>query len=289
MGRGRGRLGELMTGLGVCVERAPVRQRVRVAVRSVAPQLSWWRELLLVGITYAVYEFSRGIGAHGLGTALRNGRDVLHLEQMWHLDPEATLNHGLAHVVPLAVAASYFYSTAHYIVTPSVLIWMYRRQKAHYRLVRTALAFSTVLGLVGFYLLPTAPPRLLAGSGIRDTLEDVSDWGWWSSHGSVPRGLGQLSNQFAAMPSLHVGWALWCGVLIATFARRTWVRVLGALYPVTTTLVVLATGNHYLLDAFAGVACMALGTSLALIVQRFRRPQVPPGMSEAQQVLELAG
>lgn len=288
MGRGPDRLGELMTGWGVCLERAPVRQRVRVSARAVAPQLSWWRELLLVGITYGGYEFSRGIGAHGLGAALRNGGDVLHLEKMWHLDPEFALNSGLHHVVFLAVVASYFYSTAHYIVTPSVLIWMYRRHKAHYRLVRTALAFSTVLGLVGFYLMPTAPPRLLDGSGIRDTLEDVSDWGWWNSHGSVPRGLGQLSNQFAAMPSLHVGWALWCGVLIATFARRTWVRMLGALYPVTTTLVVLATGNHYLLDAFAGVACMALGTSLAFVIQRFRRPQLPHGISDSQQVLELA-
>ena len=197
---------------------------------DVAPKLTWWREILLVGITYGVYELSRGVRGHAIADALRNGRDVLHLEQLWHIDPESTLNSAVGHALPLAIAASYFYSTAHYVVTPAVLIWMYRRHKAHYRLVRTALAFSTILGLVGFYLLPTAPPRLIEGSGVRDTLADVSSWGWWSSEGSVPRGLGRLSNQFAAMPSLHVGWAAWCGVLIAVFARRRWVRLLGALY-----------------------------------------------------------
>jgi membrane-associated phospholipid phosphatase len=149
-----------------------------------------------------------------------------------------------------------------------VLIWMFVRHSAHYRLARTTLALSTVIGLVGYYFMPTAPPRLLANSGISDTLAAVSDYGWWSNQGSVPRGLGSLSNQFAAMPSLHVGWALWAGALLWRFGRHRVTRWAGAAYPVLTTLVVVATGNHYLLDALAGFAAIALAGAVAYSVTR---------------------
>jgi hypothetical protein len=237
-----------------------------------APRVPRWVvEFVLLGALYGVYELGRGLLASDLPTALVNGRDILHWERSWHLSPEHALNQLMAHSTPLAVIASYYYAALHYLVTPAVLIWMYRRRAERYWIARTSLAVSTTLGLVGFYLAPTAPPRLVPGSGIRDTLADVANWGWWSGDGSVPRGLGGLSNQFAAMPSLHVGWALWCGVLVAWFARPLWLRCLGALYPVGTAVVVLATGNHYLLDVFAGVATMSVGTGVALLLGRLRR------------------
>jgi PAP2 superfamily len=225
----------------------------------------WLREVLLIGILYGAYELSRGLRTGTVHIATRNGRDILHWERVAHLDPERLFTHALIDVTPLCVAAAYFYSTMHYIVTPVVLVWMYRCHAKHYRTARTALAFTTVVGLVVFYLLPTAPPRLLAGAHIPDALYDVRNWGWWGGEGSVPRGLGGLTNQFAAMPSLHVGWALWCGYLLARYATRMPVRVLGVLYPLATTFVVLATGNHYLLDAVAGAAVTAVGTGLALL------------------------
>lgn len=238
----------------------------------------WQREVVVLGGLYAIYEASRGIASSDPAQALARGRGILNWERAWDLAPEASLNHLLAHVTPLAVLAAYFYSTLHYVVTPAVLVWMYRRQPGHYRSARTSLALGTALGLIGFYLLPTAPPRLLPGSGLRDTLAGVSRWGWWSSEGSVPRGLGGLSNQLAAMPSLHVGWALWSGVLVARYAIRRWVRWLGALYPLATTLVVLATGNHYLLDAIGGAGVMALGVGAARLLRTFlgTRPVAAP-------------
>ena len=220
---------------------------------------TWWRELILVGVLYGAYEVSRGLGDVDVSSALANGREILHLERVWHLDPERLLNEALHQATFFAVLSSYFYSAMHYLVTPTVLIWMYRRHRAHYGFARTALALSTAIGLVGYLLLPTAPPRMLAGSGLRDILADTQHWGWWGDDGSVPKGLGGLTNQFAAMPSLHVGWALWCGVLIALHAERRWVRILGASYPVITTLVVMGTGNHYLLDVIAGCLTMGLG------------------------------
>ena len=237
---------------------------------------SWWREIILVGVLYGAYELSRGLGDISVDAALANGRDILHWERLWHLSPERVLNEAVEHVTWIAVAASYFYSVMHYVVTPTVLIWMYRKHHAHYGPARTALAFSTILGLFGYLLLPTAPPRMLPNSGLDDTLAATSGYGWWGGEGSVPRGLGALTNQFAAMPSLHVGWAIWCGALIVMYAQRRWVRTLGVLYPITTTVVVMATGNHYLLDAFAGAIVMATGAGLMLLLRRRAKGALVP-------------
>lgn len=242
----------------------------------------WLPEVILLGVLYGVYEASRGLVKSDLPTALANGQDILSWELSANLAPEHALNRVMAHSTPLAVFCSYYYAALHYLVTPVVLIWMYRRRAAHYLLARTALVISTALGLIGFYVVPTAPPRLLPGSGITDTLARVSGYGWWSGDGSVPRGLGGLSNQFAAMPSLHVGWAIWCGVLLVLYTRRWWLRALGVLYPLGTTFVVLATGNHYLVDTVAGALTMAVGTGLAWLLLRLRhdrtRPLPPPGL-----------
>ncbi|MGN6607369.1 MAG: phosphatase PAP2 family protein [Jatrophihabitans sp.] len=90
-----------------------------------------------------------------------------------------------------------------------------------------------------------------------------ASWGWWSDHGSVPRGFSKMTDQFAAMPSLHVGWALWAGWFLFRLGRRRVTRVLGACYPVGTALVVLGTGNHYLLDVIAGAATMVVAAAAA--------------------------
>jgi PAP2 superfamily len=226
----------------------------------------WLREVVLLGGLYLVYELGRMLSRDELSEALVNSRHLLSFERALHLDPEHVLNQVVSGHLLLAVPAAYFYSMLHYLVTPLVLLWMYRRHREQYRLARTTLAFGTLLALAGFSLLPTAPPRLLAGAGLQDTLADVQAWGWWGGDGSVPRGMGGLSNQFAAMPSLHVGWAVWSGVLVATFASHRLIRAIGAVYPVLTTLVVLGTGNHYLVDTVAGAAVIGVGALAALAV-----------------------
>jgi hypothetical protein len=242
-------------------------------VRNYARRSSWWREILLIGALYGLYELGRGITDIDVSSAFANGREILHAEQVWHLAPERVLNQALDRAEILAVVASYFYSLMHYLVTPTVLVWMYRKHRGAYPGARTALAISTVLGLIVYVLLPTAPPRMLTNSGLQDTLADTQNWGWWGGEGSVPRGWGALANQFAAMPSMHVGWSLWCGALIAIYARRSWVKLLGIAYPLATTIVVMATGNHYLLDAIAGAIIMGAGALLAAALPR-RTPKL---------------
>jgi len=258
-----------------------------------AARRTWWREILLIGVLYGAYELSRGLGDVDVSTAMANGREIMHLERLWHLDPERVLNQGLHHALFLAVVASYFYSIMHYLVTPAVLVWLYRSHRAEYGRARTALAISTALGLDGYLTLPTAPPRMLGHSGLIDILAETQHYGWWSDDGSVPQGLGGLTNQFAAMPSLHVGWAVWCGAVIALYARNRWARVLGITYPILTTLVVMATGNHYFLDAVAGAAVIAAGAWLSgLVPARFRSVPLGPGQTVIDGVtrdeLELA-
>lgn len=236
---------------------------------------TWWRELLLIGALYGAYELTRGFSDVDINTAFANGREILHLEHVWHLAPEGVLNKALAQVTFIAVIASYFYSVMHYIMTPLVLVWMYRKHNRAYGQARTTLAASTAIALVGYVLVPTAPPRMIKGSGLQDILAETKRWGWWDADGSVPRGLGSLSNQFAAMPSMHVGWAIWCGVLIAIFARRRWVKAIGIAYPIVTTVIVMATGNHYLLDAVAGAVTMGVGAGLAYGLPRLMSNLVP--------------
>jgi hypothetical protein len=223
----------------------------------------WWRELVLVAAFYGVYDAVRGFIGGGTAQAQRDGRDLLRWEQTLHLDPEHWLNDHLQHLAVLAVPACFFYATLHFIVTPAVLVWTYRHRAASYHQARTVLAVITAAALIGFWLFPTAPPRLLDGAGFHDTLAHFSAWGWWGSDGSVPRGATAIANQYAAMPSLHLAWAAWCGATVFTLTRRRWMKAVAIAYPVLTALVVLGTANHYLLDVLAGVG-LWLGANLTI-------------------------
>ena len=232
------------------------------------------RELLLIAVVYAMYDGSRFFVEGRQSTALAHAMGVLDVEQGLDMAWEQTLNQVVSANALLAVPADYMYATLHYLVTPIVLVWMWRSHRAAYTRARTTLMVATVIGLVGFTLLPVAPPRMLPG--FVDTMAQYSGFGWWSTEASAPRGVGGYTNQFAAMPSLHVGWALWCGWQLVRHGRHFVTRAFGVLYPAITTLVVVATGNHYLLDAVAGVAVVvlamaAVGITVRLLPRRWRQ------------------
>jgi uncharacterized protein (TIRG00374 family) len=242
----------------------------------------WQTEVLLVALLYGVYDATRGLRHSTVGTANHYGWLLLHAERHLHVAPEHRLNQLLWHLPGLAVPSAYFYATLHFILTPGVLVWLYRRHPDSYRPARRVLVIATVACLVSFWLFPTAPPRLLPGSGIRDTLANVHQWGWWAGASSAPRGLGGLANEYAAMPSLHVAWAVWVGWLVTRHAHRHLLRVAGVSYPVLTAFVVMATGNHYLLDVLAGAAVLALASLAVMVAARPRRShQQPPAGGRA--------
>lgn len=119
------------------------------------------------------------------------------------------------------------------------------------------LVFTTALALFGYYLYPLAPPRLLPSGLFYDTVAIHQTVGALTSGD-----LQSLSNQYAAMPSMHAGWSMWCGIALVLFARNKWLRVFGVLYPLATVLVITATGNHYVLDAVGGWLTLAAGFGL---------------------------
>ena len=225
-------------------------------------------ELALLALLYVGYSAARLLADDDRTGAVAHAHRLLDLEAALHLDVEAWPNHLLAGVPGLALAASYWYSALHYLVTPAVLVWVYRRHALGYRRARNALVLATGLGLVGFVLLPMDPPRMLPG--YVDVLAATSAHGWWGSDASAPKGLGGLTNELAAMPSLHVGWALWCAWVVFLCSRRTVLRVLATAYALGTVLVVVGTANHYLLDAVGGAAVLLLAVAAT-------RPRVSRG------------
>ncbi|WP_247746965.1 bifunctional glycosyltransferase 87/phosphatase PAP2 family protein, partial [Streptomyces oryzae] len=211
-------------------------------------------ELLLIRVGYWAYSYVRGHAPDSRSLAEGHGHQILTAESFLHIDIEHSLNRLAARTEWLRDACDTYYTTFHFLVPIALLGWLYARRVPQYRPARTALSFATLLGLIGFWLYPLAPPRLMPGQGYIDTAhgpQDLSnpDFG----------ALTQLSNQYAAMPSLHVGWSLWCAIVVFSLTRNLWLRALGALYPLLTTFVVMATANHYLLDAAGGVAVVTAG------------------------------
>jgi hypothetical protein len=223
-------------------------RRPRSAPSSTSSALRLWREIALAAAFYCAYTLVRLLIPHDEPAAYAHATQVLRLEHVLGIDVELDLNHALMREPSLARLANYFYATAHFAVTLAVLVWLYRRRPQHFRRLRTSLMVATGIALIGFWVYPLAPPRFLGGSGFIDPVTALHTFGLYSS----PQA-GALTNQFAAMPSMHAGWALWCAVTVVMLSRRPWVWAVATLYPIVTILVIFSTANHYLLDAAVGI------------------------------------
>ena len=232
-------------------------------------RLSWWRECILVLCVYVSYETIRDLTHPSGSRALADARDVLSLESWARINVELQAQRLVLPHLALVDLANAYYGTVYAVSTLLALVWVYRSAPHRYRLWRNALAFTTLLGLVGFYLFPLAPPRLLdtlsGGSsfGFVDTLASIP--GPWSS--SSPLLVG-VSNQYAAMPSLHCAWAVWTASAVCALHPRRSLRWGVWLLPTATVLVVLVTGNHFVLDVGAGALVATLGITAAYALDR---------------------
>jgi hypothetical protein len=235
----------------------------RVAWTATAPRGGWLSarhslpvELATVLAVYAAYETTRGLAGGDADAAVRHGHDVVSLEQWSHIFVEGSVQHAALAVPGLVGTFSVAYLALHLSVTGGLLLWLHRRRPAAYPLVRTTLLLVTALSVVGYVVFPTAPPRL-SGVGIVDTVS--------GGYVDLNKGLvSSLYNPFAAVPSMHVGYALIVGVSLARYARHPVARLAGLAYTPFVLLVIVATGNHYLVDAVAGAAV----TAVALLAAR---------------------
>nr|WP_198959674.1 bifunctional glycosyltransferase 87/phosphatase PAP2 family protein [Streptomyces sp. CB02058] len=243
---------------------------------SWVPLLPFWKrvltrpnlllELLLIRVVYSAYAQVRLAATAGRATAEEHGRQIHSAEQWLHIDIEHWANHTVVGIPWLRDFFDYYYSTFHFIIPLAILGVLYVRRPPDYRWARTSIGFATVLALLGFWLYPLAPPRLMPGLGFIDTVHGVQDLD------SPDFGaLTAMTNQYAAMPSLHFGWSLWCGVVIALLAPRMWMKALGLLHPLFTVSCIVATGNHWVLDAVGGGAVVVAGFGLTYLLAGPRR------------------
>lgn len=240
-----------------------------VAARLAWRRLPWAFEVVSIGLFYGVYSVVRVLAPHRVGAAFDNAAQVSGVEKSLGLYGELGLNQFVTQHRWLEVVASYYYVSLHYLVTTLVLIWLWRQRRWVYAPLRSALVISSGVALVIYATWPLAPPRY-AMTGAVDTVHEVL-----SSSG---HGVSSLVNDIAAMPSMHVGWALWCAVVLVSVLRSP-LRHLAWLYPIATTLVVVATANHYLLDAVGG----ALVVGVPLYVCGLR-PNRTMALAEKEQV-----
>lgn len=216
----------------------------------------WRVEVVAVVTLYAVYEATRGLAAGGASVAVRHA----HVVASWERTIGVFVEHDVqaaAHTVPgLLGMLSVSYLTLHLGVTAAYLVWLYRRDPIAFPLARTTLLIATALSVAIFVLYPTAPPRM-AGVGIADTVS--------GNHVDLNRGLlHAFYNPFAAIPSLHFGYALVVGTGLYRHGQRWATRITGVLYPLLVLGVIVATGNHFLIDAAAGAAIVALALVAAV-------------------------
>ncbi|WP_327004009.1 phosphatase PAP2 family protein [Dactylosporangium sp. NBC_01737] len=246
--------------------RTTSQKRTRVRPRA-------WAELLLVVGLFLAYKMGRLLVDGRVGQAYENAKLVWHTERALWLPDEVDLQHLLLASDAVIRSANVYYAVVHFPATVAFLLFMYIFRPAHYLRFRRILAWLTAAGLVMHFAFPLAPPRMLAGIGMVDTAAKFGP----SVYG--PPQTDTLSNQYAAMPSLHVGWALVvaCGLIVATRSRWRW---LWLAHPVITTVVVVGTANHYWLD---GIIAAILVGALMLAVGRARRPaDAPPAKIPVQ-------
>ncbi|TDW23712.1 phosphatase PAP2 family protein [Kribbella kalugense] len=211
------------------------------------------REVALLAALFGVYNLGRFLSAEHSGSAFKHAHELIRWEAWLGLPSEATLQHHALQVDGLARAANLFYAGVHFPLTAAVLLWLMIRRPAEYGKARWALASLTGLALIGHMFFPLAPPRMMPGWVDTGVLLGQSVYGP-STHSGV-------ANQFAAMPSLHVGWALMVAVFLIRATRSRW-RWLWIAHPVLTFTVVVVTANHYWLD---GLVAIALAVPLLVI------------------------
>ena len=206
--------------------------------------------MLIVGFATG-YDEIRSLHGDVAAAGLRHGHDVLQLDRAWHLSWAEPMNHWLsAHHTTAQVLSSYYF-VMHLGMTALVLLLLWLRSDG-YRRRRNVLVVASLVGLAIYWFYPVAPPRMLAGfdDTVRSLLPAAYDLE------------SAKANLYAAVPSLHMAWAIWCGVALWAMSTARWVRAAAVAHPVFTAVTVLATGNHYVFDLLTGAALIVLAYPL---------------------------
>jgi PAP2 superfamily len=221
-------------------------------------------EVATLAALYAVYEVVRGQGHATVAAAREHTGWIVDLERSLHVFGERAVQHAADAVPAVPTLLGIAYVVLHFLGTGAFLVWLYRRHPERFPRVRNTLIVATGIALALYVTFPVAPPRL-AALGFVDTVSHKTGINLSSDL------LGNLYNPFAAVPSLHFGYALLVGATLAAIARRPLLRLLAWSYPALMLLVIVATGNHFFFDAAAGALAIGVGYLSASWVDSARR------------------
>jgi len=231
----------------------------------------WWLEIVAVLTYYLVYSEVRNADAAHPERAYQHAKQLIRLQKTLGIYHELAIHKWARNIEPLIIAANYFYGSLHFVVTIGVAVFLFRTFPDDYPRWRNTLAIATAIALIGFRFWPLMPPRLLPHSyGFVDTLDKYPTF-WSFNSGAMKKS----SNQYAAMPSVHCCWALWCACALVPRLEHWWSKTLAALYPAFTVSVIVMTANHYFLDAVGGFAIFGIGYVVARWITRAGRPREP--------------
>lgn len=248
-------------------EAVTVRDTVLTTGAAGRRRLSARRELVLGLLVFAVYAVVASRPEHiRIGSAREHGEAIYNLERALGIDVELSLNRWLADQGVVRVLANYEYAITYVASAMALLVWLFLRHPEHYRMARNSFILLNLAGLACFVLFPVMPPRLMPDLGFIDTVYLGGTWGSWGSP------LVQNADQLAAVPSLHMAWTMWVGVELARVKAKPWVQVVNVVHILVTLYVIMATANHFLLDAVAAVPFVAVPVYIA---KRITRPPVP--------------
>ncbi|MYJ02136.1 MAG: inositol phosphorylceramide synthase [Chloroflexi bacterium] len=220
------------------------------------------RELAAVAVAGLIYYLVRGAVSDRADEAFQRARDILELEVRLRLDWETAIHEAILGSDLLIDLANGAYFWGHLPLLIVFAVWLWRADRRVWRLVRNALLISAAVGMVSYYLFPTAPPRLMPELGYIDTLALRAAPAYQAQE------VGLFVNPYAALPSLHVGWALLAGIALWRISPRRSARLLAIAIPLSQCWAVVATANHWTLDAVAGVAVCVAAWLIALSIRK---------------------
>lgn len=242
--------------------------RLRLVQARVLPRgwLDALRQLLLFGAAYLAYRLVRGLVETDGTAAFQHARDLISIERTLHVFVEPSVQAWASSSHFVMDASSWLYVNAQTTVTVSALIYLYLRHNKSFYFVRNMLVIAMVIALVGYVVFPTAPPRFLPEWGFIDSVSDVT-----GVHVSQASGtMNALFNPYAAVPSMHVAFALLIGWPLSRLVRPRPLRLLWMLYPFLMTFVIVATGNHLIVDAVLGALTAGVSAYGAKRLARIR-------------------
>ena len=222
------------------------------------------RQLLLFGLAYNGYQVVRGIVDSDQPQALANGMHIIHLERSLGAFFEPGLQQALLSHHWVIDLANFFYLNCHFVITTGFLIWLYLRRNDNFYFVRNMFLVAMGLALIGYALFPAAPPRMFPTAGFTDTISDFTHTNQDSSFTSV------LVNPYAAVPSMHIAFALMIGVPGFVLARSSALRMWWSMYPMLVFFVIVVTANHFWFDAAMGAAVACTAAVVATQLGRLR-------------------